>query len=229
MALILCIETATKNCSVALSDKGAILAFREARSDQYIHSEKLHLFCKEVMQEAGKHLNDLDAIAIGIGPGSYTGLRIGLSAAKGFAFTLQIPLVSANSLEILAVGYLANNPLQVGELLFPMIDARRMEVYTAAFSSEGAAMEEVKALVIDENSLEAYEAKQLILIGDGAAKCKDVLEAKAVKIAEPIYPNAMMLSTLAQQKLTNGVIDDIAYLEPFYLKEFIAGKPKKLL
>ncbi|MCB9360521.1 MAG: tRNA (adenosine(37)-N6)-threonylcarbamoyltransferase complex dimerization subunit type 1 TsaB [Flavobacteriales bacterium] len=368
MSLILGIETATKMCSVALSDENGLLALKEV-GGEYSHAENLNLFIEEVCKEAGKKLSEIDAIAVSKGPGSYTGLRIGVSAAKGFCFSLNIPLISVDTLQAMAKnpslilhkgektpGYyttdgqmwnllhekaknhrkkpteaemvlwkflrakqlgfkfrrqhpvdrfipdfvciekkliievdgkihdyqqeedrirteilneqgfkvirytndevLGNvnsvvqkikielNLLPLGAcsefiseeiersvLFCPMIDARRMEVYTALYDTEGNKIEDISAKIIDENSFEKeLKANKIIFFGDGAEKCRVVLESNPDAIfIDNIHPSAKYVNELAIEKFKNKEFEDVAYFEPFYLKDFIATTPKKLL
>lgn len=229
MALILNLETSTKNCSVAIGDENAILALKELSNDQYIHSEKLHIFIQEALSEAGISLKDIEAVAVGKGPGSYTGLRIGVSAAKGFCYALSIPLISEDGLQILVSDFLAENEVGENDLIIPMLDARRMEVYCSTHNVQGARLSEIEALVIDENSFSGIEAPRIHLIGDGSEKCREVLNSDRFVFHLLQYPSAKALNALAQQKLATNQIENMAYFEPFYLKDFVAGKPKKML
>ncbi len=229
MAYILSIETSTKNCSVALSQNGKLLAAKEESSVQYIHSEKLHVFIDELMQQQELSYSDLDAIAVGKGPGSYTGLRIGVSAAKGFAYTLGIPLIAQSGLETLAFAFLEQEDVLEDALILPMLDARRMEVYCALFDRKGKQQGPVEAVVVQEQSFTDVKADTIYLLGDGAAKTREVLtDARFVRV-DLSYPSAKALGTLAYSKYQEKTFEDVAYFEPFYLKDFIAGKPKKLL
>jgi len=229
MALILSIETSTKNCSVALAENGKVLSLKEETSDQYIHSEKLHVFIKECMAKAGRELKELSAVAVGKGPGSYTGLRIGVSAAKGLCYALGLPLISENGLAILTNDFLAKNTLGENEIIMPMIDARRMEVYTAAFDGRGKALNSIEAMVIEEGTNLYPDFSKIHLLGDGSEKCKAVLASDRYVFHNIEFPSAAALAAIAQAKFDNQDFEDMAYFEPFYLKDFIAGKPKKLL
>lgn len=216
---ILNIETSTKNCSVSLAKDGKIIALKEIAEQNFTHSEKLHLFIDEVIKKAGISYKDLSAMALSKGPGSYTGLRIGTSTAKGLCFALDIPLIALDSLEILAKQVNLDNGL-----IIPMIDARRMEVYTAIFDQNHNKISETKALVIDENSFSDISEKTCF-IGDGAEKCKEVLtKENFIFLPEIIYPSANEISELSYQKFQQKAFEDIAYFEPFYVKEFFTGK-----
>ena len=216
MALILNIETATKNCSVALSKDGRTLAIREIAEQNFSHAEKLHIFIEELFAESHLKLQDLSAIAVSQGPGSYTGLRIGVSAAKGLCYALSIPLIAVDTLEILARKINISN----GTIL-PMIDARRLEVYSAFFDSNYAKIRETKAEIIDENSFQE-ETEILHLIGDGAMKFKEILTGEKFKYyPEMQFPSATEMSLISFQKFQNKQFEDVAYFEPFYLKDFV--------
>ena len=216
MALILNIETATKNCSVALSKDGRTLAIRELSEQNFSHAEKLHVFIEELFAESHLKLQDLSAIAVSQGPGSYTGLRIGVSAAKGLCYALSIPLIAVDTLEILARKINISN----GTIL-PMIDARRLEVYSAFFDSNYAKIRETKAEIIDENSFQE-ETEILHLIGDGAMKFKEILTDEKFKYYPEIqFPSAAEMSLISFQKFQNKQFEDVAYFEPFYLKDFV--------
>lgn len=216
MALILNIETATKNCSVALSKDGRTLAIREIAEQNFSHAEKLHIFIEELFAESHLKLQDLSAIAVSQGPGSYTGLRIGVSAAKGLCYALSIPLIAVDTLEILARKINISNGI-----ILPMIDARRLEVYSAFFDSNYAKIRETKAEVIDENSFQE-ETEILHLIGDGAMKFKEILTGEKFKYyPEMQFPSATEMSLISFQKFQNKQFEDVAYFEPFYLKDFV--------
>jgi len=219
MALILNIETATKVCSVSLALDGKMIALKEESSDKYIHSEKLNLFIEDLFKQVNFELNDLSAVCVSKGPGSYTGLRIGVSSAKGLCYALDIPLISIDSLSVLANGFLAENNVEADTLIIPMIDARRMEVFTATFSNHGILMEEISAKVID---VDTYSSdKKIILIGDGAEKCKEVIP-EYVSIEKHLSSSKGIVE-MAYKKFLANEFEDVAYFEPFYLKDFIAG------
>ena len=216
MALILNIETATKNCSVALSKDGKTLAIREIAEQNFSHAEKLHVFIEELLLETNVALKEVKAIAVSQGPGSYTGLRIGVSAAKGLCYALSIPLIAVDTLEILA------RKIQISSgIILPMIDARRLEVYCAFFDSNYAKIRETKAEIIDENSFQE-ETEIIHLIGDGAIKFKEILTDKKFKYYPEIQlPSAAEMSLISFQKFKNNQFEDVAYFEPFYLKDFL--------
>ena len=216
MALILNIETATKNCSVALSKAGKILAIKELSEQNFSHAEKLHVFIEELFLETNLKLQDLNAVAVSQGPGSYTGLRIGISAAKGLCYALSIPLIALDTMEILA------RKIQVNSgFIIPMIDARRLEVFSAFFDSSFTKIRATRAEVIDENSYQ--EEKEILhLIGDGAMKFKEILtDEKFHYYPEIQFPSAAEMGLISFQKFQNSQFEDVAYFEPFYLKDFV--------
>ena len=227
--LILLIETATAACSVALAQGGDIIAYKE-RTERNIHASHITLFIDEVMQIAQKSYTDLDAVAISKGPGSYTGLRIGTSTAKGLCFGLDIPLIAINTLEAMATGILTDSTIAHEDsiILCPMIDARRMEVYTAMFNQNMIEVEATQAKIIGETSYENYLiTHQLVFFGDGAKKLKPLYKDKKNVIFVPFENKAAHLAILAEHRLKSGIIEDVAYFEPFYLKDFISTKPKQ--
>ena len=222
MAYILNIETATTNCSVSLSNKGETVVLKEDYNSNYSHAERLHIYIDDVLKEANRSLNDLEAIAISKGPGSYTGLRIGVSAAKGLCFALDIPLISIPTLESLAHQVKAEEGV-----IIPMLDARRMEVYSAVFDVNYNQIRDTQAQILDESSFNEYlEAGKVYFIGNGVAKTKDLISHTNVVFIEEKLPSANNMSQLAYQKYKKSDIEDVAYFEPYYLKDFIAIKPK---
>jgi tRNA threonylcarbamoyladenosine biosynthesis protein TsaB len=229
MANILLIETATQVCSVGIACDGKILSIRESH-DQRSHSALITSFIAEVLIEANLEFGQLDAIAVSKGPGSYTGLRIGVSTAKGICFALDKPLLAVDTLESMAKGFQQayRNKISEDDLLCPMIDARRMEVYTALFDAGGNMIQPTEAKIIDENSFSDLLLEHRIwFFGDGAQKCKSAFNDRSnALIIEDFNPSAEYLSHLAEMRFQSGDTEDLAYFEPFYLKEFIAGLPK---
>lgn len=224
MALILNIETSTKNCSVSLADKGELLGFKEINTGGYSHAEKLHPLIEELMLETKKTFNDLNAVAVSKGPGSYTGLRIGVSAAKGICFSKDIPLISLNSLTILSQAA----DTKENEVIISLLDARRMEVYSAVFNSDGNQIRETKAEIIDVDSFSEYLfSDKVILLGDGAEKCKEILTSEKFEFLDGQFPSATKMASLSYQKYANNELEDVAYFEPFYLKDFVVTPEKK--
>lgn len=224
MSWILNIETSGKNCSVALAFKGELKALKELQSEGYVHAEKLHLFIEQAVNEAGIEMKQLSAIAVSKGPGSYTGLRIGVSAAKGIAFALNIPIVAICSLYSLAI---AAQEKQIKGMLCPMIDARRMEVYTCLFDENLTVLKEVSAEVVSEEFEFFTTNETIVYFGDGAQKCQNVLSENFVYLPG-IELSAQQMVLISYEKFEQGKFEDLAYFEPFYLKDFIAGKPKKM-
>ena len=227
--MILCLETATPVCSVALNDGNRCLALRECVG-QNAHSEKITIFIKEVLDEVGIGYEQLDAVAVSQGPGSYTGLRIGVSTAKGVCYAADRKMMAIDTLHAMACGMKERlgNQLQANDLLIPMIDARRMEVYASLFDADLNKVEDTAALVIDENSFNELvaEGRKIWLFGDGAPKLKAVFANRPeIQIVEGFNPSAAFMASLAEQQLKAGQFVDVAYFEPFYLKDFIAGKP----
>jgi len=234
---ILQIETATTVCSVALAKDGKTLAFKQV-DQRNIHAEVITVFIEELLVETGSHYADIDAIAVSCGPGSYTGLRIGISTAKGLCFALDKPLIAIETLESMAQGIIDNEALlstfnfQPSTfktlLLCPMIDARRMEVYTAIFNTKGENIVPTAAEIIDENSFaDLLKENQILFFGDGAEKCREVLgHHPNAQFLSGFTNSATHLTKKAAEKFAQKDFEDVAYFEPFYLKDFIAGKKK---
>ena len=226
--MILCLETATPVCSVALNSACCTLAMRETEG-QNAHSEKITNFIREVMEEAKINYPQLDAVAVSQGPGSYTGLRIGVSTAKGICYAADLPLMAIDTLEAMAYGMKDKLGSQIGpdDLLIPMIDARRMEVYASVFDANLNKINDTAALVIEENSFEDLRKDhRLWLFGDGAPKLSKLFENQPnIHIIDGFKPSAAYMKVLAERALQQQQFVDVAYFEPFYLKDFIAGKP----
>ncbi len=223
MALILNIETSTKNCSVSLSDEGNIIALKELNDGNYSHAEKLNVFIDVVLKEADKKVNDLNAIAISKGPGSFTGLRIGVSSAKGLCYALDIPLISVSTLQSLALQVDVENGIVI-----PMLDARRMEVYSAVFDVENNQVREIKAEILTENSFDDYLKEKLTyFIGDGVTKTSEIIAHQNAIFVEGKLPSAREIAKLSYIKYRNNDFEDVAYFEPFYLKDFLITTKKK--
>ena len=228
MALALLIETSTPVCSVAVAKHGDVLAFADDNSGQLAHAERLHLMIADVMGNAQVTYTDLAYVAVSEGPGSYTGLRIGLSTAKGLCFALNLPLVLVPSLDALAWHYSQSQiSLADNVLLIPAIDARRMEIYTRSFNSKIEPLGEVEALVVDDQSFDAMASKSpLHIFGDGADKLAQTLTHPNIKVVINFRSSAQGLATPAHNAYEQKKWADLAYCEPFYLKEFRAGLPK---
>lgn len=229
MSIILGIETATKVCSIALSKDDELLAIEEV-GGEYSHAENVTNFIEKVIKKANIQFNDIDAIAVSKGPGSYTGLRIGVSSAKGLCYALNIPLIAIDTLQAMALR-MAKQTSDKNLLFCPMIDARRMEVYTAIYNASNELIEPISAKIIDENSFSQLLTKQKVLFfGDGAEKCKIIFEQHSNALFnDDILPSATEINELALKKLNNNELEDVAYFEPFYLKDFIATTPKKII
>lgn len=221
MSFILCIESTSKNCSVAVVKEGRTVAIKERISENYTHAEELHPFIQECISDAGITATELSAVMVSSGPGSYTGLRIGIAAAKGMCFSLNIPLLAADTLSILALDTIQKCPGY--ERYMPMIDARRMEVYMGVWNEQGEAQSAIDAVVLEEEFFQSLDKKTLVF-GDGAFKCKGLCEAE---IKESIWPSADKMAILADRLFNQKTFEDLAYFEPFYLKDFQPGKPKK--
>ena len=224
MARILNLETATTNCSVSISDGDTIVFLKENNAMEYSHSEQLHIFIKEALQGASLSFSDLDAVSVSKGPGSYTGLRIGVSAAKGLCFSLDLPLISIPTLESMA----HQVTLKGNGLVIPVLDARRMEVYSAVFDADHPEIRETKAEIITEDSFREYTAhKEVHIVGSGAQKCKDLLQHPNFQFDVSVTPSAKEMAQLAQKKYEAGRFEDVAYFEPYYLKDFVLQGKKK--
>ena len=224
MSLLLCIETSTTNCSISLSENGKCIAIKEDNNTGYSHSESLHVFIEELLAEQNVSINQLSAIVVSKGPGSYTGLRIGVSAAKGLCYALDIPLIAINTLDSLAA--------QVSETekcyIVPMLDARRMEVYTATYTQNLTCVEATKAYILDETSYsDLLEKQTTIFIGNGVAKFQEICSHPNAKFITQTTPSAKQLCQLGWTKFEKKDFEDVAYFEPFYLKDFVAGVKKK--
>lgn len=220
MAYILCIETATTNCSVALAKNGDVLALREDNSSEYSHAERLHVFIEAVLQEAGIPKSKLDAVAISKGPGSYTGLRIGVSAAKGLCYALDIPLIAVSTLESLAA-----QAEPGAKYIVPMLDARRMEVYSAVFFTKLDPVREVRAEVLDTKSFSHYlDEGTVCFIGNGAAKFRDICTHPNATFNSTAMPSAKEMVSMAYRRFQNSLTEDVAYFEPYYLKDFLVTR-----
>ena len=223
LGLILNIETSTKNCSVSIANKGEVIAIKELNDGGYSHAEKLHEFIKDVVNDAKIELSDLSAVAVSKGPGSYTGLRIGVSAAKGLCFALNIPLISVNTLESLA------HSISISEgCIIPLLDARRMEVYSSVFNVNYKNIRTVEAEIITETSFEKYIAENKVyFLGDGAEKCKQLISHDNAIFIDDKFPSSSELGMLSYNKYKKNDIEDVAYFEPFYLKDFVVTTSKK--
>ncbi len=224
MALILSIESATKNCSVALAADGEVISLKELHEEKFSHAEKLHSFILEVMASSDRKLAELDAVAVSKGPGSYTGLRIGVSAAKGLCYALGKPLISVPTLESLAM------QIEMTEkgLIVPLLDARRMEVYSAVYNDHFEEIRETRAEIIEAGSFSDYlNDNKVFFLGDGASKTHEVINHPNAVFVTGRFPSAREMARIAEKKAAAEQYEDLAYFEPFYLKDFVAGKPKR--
>lgn len=222
MSYILNIETATKNCSVSLAKEGKTIASKELAEQGYSHAEKLHVFIEEIIKENNLTFQELSAVAISQGPGSYTGLRIGVSAAKGLCFSLNIPLIAVDTLQVLASQVQAETGLIV-----PMLDARRMEVYSAVFNTKYEKLKDVQAEIINEESY-ADVMEPMYVVGDCQEKLKTVMTKENFRFQENVvFPSAKEMCALSFDKFQKNDFVDVAYFEPFYLKDFVVTKSSK--
>ena len=219
MGIILNLETSSTNCSVCLAKDGVILATKELNSENYSHAEKLHVFIEEVMHEANLKMQHLKAIAVSKGPGSYTGLRIGVSAAKGLCYALDVPLISVSTLKSMASQLKGVND---NAAIIPVLDARRMEVYSAVFDYHLNQVRETKAEIIDEQSFQAYIGSTSVhFLGSGAEKIKGFFNSNNLIFHLDIVPSAKEMATISFDKFKKKDFEDVAYFEPYYLKDFV--------
>lgn len=221
MSYILCLETATTNCSVALVKDGKVITLEEDYDVTYSHAERLHVFIDKILKNNNLSPKDLSAIAVSKGPGSYTGLRIGVSAAKGLCYALDIPLISISTLQSLAFQVLCGTE----SVVVPMLDARRMEVYSAVYSNLNEQVREVKAEILTALSFEEYlQSNKVYFIGSGVEKfSKLCTHVNATFILDKL-PSANEMAVLSFSKFKNKDFEDVGYFEPYYLKDFVAGK-----
>lgn len=225
MGLILNLETATTVCSVSLAKDGKVIATKE-QDGEYSHAENLTVFVEAVLKEADIIFSDVDAIAVSKGPGSYTGLRIGVSTAKGLCYSLNKPLIAVDTLQYLSL--MTSQKLSADGLYCPMLDARRMEVYCAIFDSKNNTVKSTSAEIIDETSFAELLSENVIhFFGNGSEKCKNALESNSNAVfLDNIVPSAIGMVALSERAFNKGQFENVAYFEPFYLKDFIAGKKK---
>ncbi len=226
MARILNIDTSTEVCSVCISEEGKILSIREDRQGKN-HASLLTVFIEETLKEAGLESRELSAVSVSKGPGSYTGLRIGVSAGKGIAYALDIPLIAPGTLDIMRSGYLSQNSAREDTLYVPMIDARRMEVYNAVYNHKGERIREVNAEVISPDSFQEFIPEHtIVLFGNGASKCREILGGKHFNFHEQFRHSSSHMIHISESRFEKSIFEDVAYFEPFYLKDFIATTPK---
>ena len=225
MPVILHIETSTNVCSITLSENGKIL-FEKIDVQGQNHSKVLGIFAKDILNNAKNDNKTIDAIAISCGPGSYTGLRIGVSFAKGLCYGLNVPLIAINTLKLMAYGFLVEENPEKGSLLCPMIDARRMEVYSAFFNTNLEEIRPTSADIIDESSYVDLLQKRVYFFGNGSEKCKTQITHPNAYFVSEKTPLSKYMISLAEKDFEKYNFKDTAYFEPFYLKEFIASTPK---
>jgi tRNA threonylcarbamoyladenosine biosynthesis protein TsaB len=229
--MVICIETATNLCSVALCDSAGVISLKES-SEEKSHASLVTVFIEDILKENGIRASHLEAIAVSKGPGSYTGLRIGVSVAKGVAYAAFIPLIGIDTTLSMFRGLSLNynyNPGNEENILFcPMLDARRMEIYYAIYDARGETIKAISAEIIGEDSFRNIpESQRIIFFGDGAAKCKDVITRENITFADEFRISAAYMQKPVFQAIKNKRFEDIAYFEPFYLKDFITSTPKK--
>lgn len=224
MALLLAIETTTKNCSVALFDNSNLIWVKEHNSDNYSHAEQVTLFIEEVVQRSNVSLNEIDGIVLSKGPGSYTGLRIGTSTAKGLCYSLGIPLVSVSTLRAMALNMLE----KIGYKYYcPMIDARRMEVFSSIYDQRNNEVREIRADIVDEHTYANFLRERVLFFGDGALKCKSIINNYNAHFVDGIFPSAKDMGILGFDKFVKKDFENITSFEPYYLKDFLIGRKKK--
>ena len=225
--LILCIESSTTNCSVGLVQGDRILEVLES-NEGYSHAENIAEFVKRILDKQHIQTTDLDAVAIGKGPGSYTGLRIGTALAKGMCYASSLPLIAVNSLKSMAAEIQLNGVKN--QLLLPLLDARRMEVYAAVYDDQLNELENTSAEILDDNSFAKYIDQEMVVFGPGAEKFHEFFKGKSnIRLIEDVFPSVNGMSALVGEYFENQLFEDIAYFEPFYLKDFVAGPSKKIL
>ena len=224
MSLILNIETSTKTCSISIGENGSLFGFKEIKSEKFVHGEKLHQMIKDLVNEKKISLSDISAIAVASGPGSFTGLRIGVASAKGLAYALNVPLISIITTDLMVAGYHPKKNIQ-NAIIFPMIDARRNEVYTAGYNIEKEIISAVNAQIINEEfltSLEKYD--QIYFVGEGASKLYGEIKQSNIVIESFHLNSASSMIKLSYNKFLKNQFEDLAYFNPFYLKDFIPHK-----
>ena len=228
MERIILIETSTALCSVALAEDGVITAYKESSAPK-AHASLTAVFIDEILKEKGLTMSDCKAVCVSMGPGSYTGLRVGVSTAKGLCFGSGLPLIAVGTLDTLVAQAQVSGQIGNARYVVPMVDARRMEVYTATFTPEGKQITETAPMIIDENSFAEQLAEgEVLFIGDGAGKCADMIKHPNAKFIQ-CNPQASAMLSPAQTAYNEKRFEDVAYFEPFYLKEFVATVSKKKL
>lgn len=234
MSYFLCIDTATSVCSVVLTHDDSVLSIKES-TEEKAHASRLGVFIKQVLDEAAISVTQLDAVAVSKGPGSYTGLRIGVSTAKGLCYRTDIPLIAVETLQIMSNG-MCRDALETfttdfypdSALFCPMIDARRMEVYTALFDINNQRIKETTAMIVNENSFDSFlEKLQVVFAGDGAEKCRSLLRHQNTLFLDNFNHSALYMINIVQQAYHERNFENLAYFEPYYLKDFIVTSPKR--
>ncbi len=227
MPLILCLETSTRVCSVAIGKNGKLISLKESADEKYSHAENLTVFIEDVCRETKVSLKEIEAVAVSKGPGSFTGLRIGVSAAKGLCFALNKPLIGINSLEAMTRGQVSSIKYQVSDLFCPMIDAKRMEVYCAIYDSQLNEIKKTSAEIIDENSFsDLLEKNKIYFFGNGSEKCQEKIKHPNAVFLQSVNPSAQFMISIAEKYFAENKFEDLAYFEPFYLKDFVSGSSK---
>jgi tRNA threonylcarbamoyladenosine biosynthesis protein TsaB len=229
--MILCLETATNLCSVALCDDNGISALKES-SEGRSHASLLTVFISDLLKEAGIKASDLEAVAVSKGPGSYTGLRIGVSAAKGIAYAASIPLIGVATTLSMFQGFKSIADIKYGaeasDLFAPALDARRMEIYYCVLDASGREVKKISAEIIDKDTFSRFpSSSRIFLFGDGASKCREILDEKNIIIYNDFRISASFMQKPAYEALAEKRFEDVAYFEPFYLKDFLTSKPVK--
>ncbi len=229
MSCILNIETSTDVCSVSVSQDGTCI-FSQEDHEGPNHAVKLGTFVDEALSFADSHAIPLDAVAVSCGPGSYTGLRIGASMAKGICFGQDLKLIAVPTLELMAVPVLLREEVEEGALLCPMIDARRMEVYSAVYDRALHEVRGIQADVVDAETYREYlDSGPVYFFGNGAEKCMEVINHPNARLIKGVEPLAKWMFPIAERRIAQEKYEDVAYFVPFYLKDFVAHQPKKLL
>jgi len=231
MACILHIETSTNVCSVAVSEDGQCIFEQQERGEHGAGAERLGTMVDEAMSFTDNHAIPFDAVAVSCGPGSYTGLRIGVSMAKGICYGRDLKLLAVPTLELLCVPVLLRNPeMEENALLCPMLDARRMEVYAALYDRSLKVVRPVSADIVDSDTYKQWlDERPIYFFGNGAQKCADIINHPHAHFIEGIEPLAKWMQPLSEKRFLNEQFEDVAYFVPFYLKDFVAIKPKKLI
>ncbi len=229
--MILCLETATSLCSVALCDRNGIVALKESGEDRS-HASRLTVFIDDILKEAGIRAGDLEAVAVSKGPGSYTGLRIGVSTGKGISYAASVPLISVDTTLSMFLGFHTTSKEEYAftqnDLFCPALDARRMEIYYSVFDAAGNTVKGISAEIVDREFLNDLGAgKRMFVFGDGAAKCREIMERRNSIFDGGFMVSAAFMRIAAYDALDNKRFEDVAYFEPFYLKDFLTSKPVK--